>query len=152
MAKFDYISYKVAPLDKEATLAKLVRFEEVDKYRSFYKILPSVIQTTPEERDIITKILNKGAKELISLLKQEKKAHKATLKKVVNDCMKAVANAKVSTVNKDFAYEMCWYLSDIAGLEMRGMSQSWAWGYWDVILNEVKVIEYKPKKKINSKT
>ena len=151
MGRFDYISYKVEPLDKERTLAKLERFEEVDKYRSFYKILPSVVQTTEEERDIITKILNKSAKELIRLLKQEKKPHKATLKKVVNDCMKTVAAAPVSTVNKDFAYEMCWYLSDIAGLEMRKTSHSSAWGYWDIIFNEVKTIEYKEKKRLKNK-
>lgn len=146
MGGFDYIAYKTAALDKEATIAKLERFEEIDKYRSFYKILPAVVQTTEEERDIVTKILNKSSKELIALLKEEKKPHKASIKKIINDCMKRIALAEVATVNKDFAYELCWYISDIAGLDMRKSSHTASWGYWDVILDEVKVIEYKKPK------
>ena len=151
MARFDYIAFKTQALDKEATIAKLVRFEEIDKYRSFFKILPDVVQTTEAERDIITKILNKSSKELIALLKQEKKAHKASVKKIINDCMKQIALAEVNTVNKDFAYELCWYISDIAGLDMRMSSNAFMWGYWDVVLDEVKVIEYKKPKIINKK-
>jgi hypothetical protein len=146
MGHFDYIAYKTGALDKDATIAKLVRFEEIDKYRSFYKILPAVIQTTEHERDIITKILNKSSKELTALLKEEKKPHKASIKKIINDCMKRIALAEVTTVNKDFAYELCWYISDIAGLDMRKSSHTAAWGYWDVILDEVKVIAYKKPK------
>lgn len=146
MTRFDYIAYKTEALDKEATIAKLVRFEEIDKYRSFYKILPAVVQTTEHERDTVTKILNKSSKELIALLKQEKKPHKASVKKIVNDCMKQISLADVNTVNKDFGYELCWYISDIAGLDMRKSSHSNSWGYWNVILDEVKVIAYKKPK------
>ncbi|HMK02702.1 MAG TPA: hypothetical protein VK489_00865 [Ferruginibacter sp.] len=152
MAGFEYISYKTEALDTAQTIAKLVRFEEVDKYRSFFKILPAVVQTTEAERDIVTKLLNKSSKDLIRLFKGEKKPHRSSVKKVINDCMKAIAAAEVNTVNKDFAYEMCWYLSDIAGLDMRKTSASNAWGYWDVLLDEVKVIEYRGRKTINKKT
>lgn len=152
MSAFEYIHYKVDALSKEETISKLVRFEEIDKYRSFYKILPAVIDYSKEhERETIGKILNKSTKELIILFKAEKKPHKATIKKVINDCMKQIALSGVSIVNKDFACELCWYLSDIAGLEMRKTSTNSTWGYWDIILNEVKVIEHKkiapPRKK-----
>lgn len=151
MARFEYISYKTEALDTPRTIAKLVRFAEVDKYRSFYKILPAVVQTTEVERDVITKVLDRSCKDLIGLFKGEKRPHKATVKKVINDCMKSIALAPVNSLNKDFAYEMCWYLSDIAGLDMRKASASHAWGYWDVVLDEVKVIEYRVRKPITKK-
>lgn len=151
MNGFEYIAYKAETLNKEQTISKLQRFEEIDKYRSFYKILPSVTSSMEHEREMITKILDKSCKELITHFKAEKKAHKASIKKVINDCLKMIATAPVSTVNKDFACELCWYLSDIAGLDMRKASAGNAWGYWDIILNEVQVIEHRkiagPKKK-----
>jgi hypothetical protein len=143
MSAFEYIAYKVEPLDKEQTILKLERFKEIDKYRSFYKILPAVAHTLEHERDIVTTILETSCKELIKLFKAEKKAHKASIKKAINDCMKMIAAAQVSNTNKDFAYEMCWYLSDIAGLDMRRASATNSWGYWDIILNEVKVVQQK---------
>lgn len=151
MARFDYIAYKTDALNRDATIAKLVRFEEIDKYRSFYKILPAVVQTTEDERATVTGILNSSTKELIALLNENEKPHKASLKKIINDCMKRISLAEVSNINKDFAYELCWYLSDIAGLDMRKNSHTASWGYWDVVLNEVKVIEYKKPKVINKK-
>jgi hypothetical protein len=150
MSAFEYIAYKVEPLDKEQTILKLERFREIDKYRSFYKILPAVVNTLEHERELVTAILETSCKELIILFKAEKKAHKASIKKVINDCMKMIAAAQVSNTNKDFAYEMCWYLSDIAGLDMRRASATSSWGYWDIILNEVKVVQQKaipPRKK-----
>ena len=58
MSSFEYIAYKVTPLDKEQTIVKLYRFREIDKYRTFYKILPAVIHTTEEDRNIITELLD----------------------------------------------------------------------------------------------
>lgn len=151
MSAFEYIHYKTEVLDKAQTIAKLQRFEETDKYRSFYKILPAVVQSTPGEREAITNILNRQCGQLISLLLPPKKPHKATLKKVINDGMKAIANAEVSAVNKDFAIELCWYLSDIAGLDMRKSSVTLAWGYWTIEGGQVNVIEHKHRKTINAK-
>jgi hypothetical protein len=147
MPAFEYISYKTASLHKDEQISKLQRFSEIDKYRSFYKILPAVVHSKSHEREIISAILDVCANELLSLFKAEKKAHKATVKKVINNCMRQISAAVVSTVNKDFAYELCWYLSDIAGLEMKKASGGNAWGYWDVIADNVKVIEYKPGQK-----
>ena len=88
MSSFEYIAYKVTPLDKEQTIAKLYRFREIDKYRTFYKILPAVIHTTKEDRDMITDLLDESCKKLLQLFKADKKPHRSSLKKAINDCMK----------------------------------------------------------------
>ena len=147
MSSFEYISYKVIPLDKEQTLSKLYRFREIDKYRTFYKILPAVIHSSLEDRNIISDLLDESCKRLLQLFKGDKKPHKASLKKAINDCMKKVTIANVQPVNKDFAIELCWYLSDIAGLEMRKASYKTDWGYWDGTATAVKPPTAAVKKK-----
>ncbi len=132
----------------ETSLEKLRAFKLADKYETFHKAMPGIILATDNQKEIITQILDNCCAELIRLFLPTKKPLKTTLKQVIATYMDEISRSAADNANKDFAYELCWYLSDIAGLKMKLSSERKTWGYWKVADNEVKIFN---KKKAGNK-
>ena len=131
-------------MKQKKALEQLRKFLRVDKYETFYKAHPHVLLSADDHKEIISDVLDDCCSGLIYLMEQEKKPTKTQLKKVVTDAMNAIATAKVNTENREFGYELCWYLSEKAGLNLKLMSENKIWGYWKIENdNSVKAIQPK---------
>lgn len=129
------------------SLEKLEAFKLADKYEAFCEVLPDVFYAIDDQKETISKLLNACAAELISILQNNKKPPKLVLKKVIAKWMDEISLAKVDNTNKDFAYELCWYLSDIIGSKLKLSSESHGWGYWKIAGTEVKTSSKKKARK-----
>jgi hypothetical protein len=122
------------------SLEKLKAFRQADKYEAFREALPDVHYAIEDQKKIISDLLDACCAELIKLFQAGKKPTKLILKKNIAKWMDEIANAPVDNVNKDFGYELCWYLSDIAGLKLKLSSENKRWGYWGIVENEVRIV------------
>lgn len=132
-------------------VSKLLDFKTVDKYHAFNKIVPGIAQTPDDKKAIVDKILDDCCKSLISLLETNSKPTKNQLKNIISECMYNLAQADIDTPNRDFGYELCWFLSDKVGLNMKRSSDNKVWGFWKVEVNEVKTISGIRKKRASRK-
>jgi len=115
---------------KEAIIEKLEKFKFADKFATFYRIRPTVLLAEDDQQDTITALLDDCCRELIKLYRMAKKMPaKAALKKELIRGMNAIYKAPVRQENKDFAYELCWYICSITGVDIKKMTASKKWGY-----------------------
>lgn len=138
-------------MNVKTIISKLNDFKAVDKYRAFHKIQPGIIHTNDDQKLKLEKILNDCTVALIKLLETGKKPTKAALKQIISDCMYRIAHAELDTPNRDFGYELCWFLSEKAGLNMKRSSDNKLWGFWKVEADEVKTISGTRKKRSSEK-
>lgn len=114
----------------------------VDKYHTFNKVIPGVQHTVQEEQDIITNILEDCCTELIRLHNSPKKASVITVRNTILKYMDTISYADVSIENKDFGYELCWYIAEKANITIRKYTDTKIYGYWKITddnsLKEVK--------------
>ena len=132
------------------SLEKLYAFKMADKYLVFREVLDEISQTPEDQKKIISQILDECCQELTRRLETEKKPLKSTLKGIVSACMETISLSKTDNANKDFAYELCYYLAEIVGLKFKNLSEGKAWGYWKIAADEVKTVvkkTAKPKRK-----
>lgn len=61
--------------------------------------------------------------------------------------MDELARAAVSATGKDFGYELCWYMAEKAGVNLRKSTDAKIWGYWKVESGKVKVVTTVRKKR-----
>lgn len=134
-------------MQRKEGIEQLKKFLRVDKYETFYKIHPAVLSASDNYKEIIADILDDCCSQLIYLLQRDKKPTKTELKKVITETMDTLTHAKVDTENRDFGYELCWYLSEKAGINLKLISENKIWGYWKVEGNKVKTILPKPTHK-----
>lgn len=127
-------------MKQQKVIEQLEKFRRVDKYETFHKIYPPVRHAGDDHKDVVSDILDHCAAQLIALLEQPKKPTKTALKKAIADAMDAIAHAPVSTDIKEFGYELAWYLSEKAGLNMKLMSENKVWGYWKIEGSHVKTV------------
>lgn len=117
-------------MTKEQIIEKLEKFKFADKFATFYRIRPTVLLAEDDQQDTISAILDNCCRELIKLYRAtQKKPTKASLKKECLNCMNFIYKSSVRQENKDFAYELCWYLCDIVGVDFKKMTTSKKWGY-----------------------
>jgi hypothetical protein len=130
-------------------LDKLQAFKQADKYKVFGEVQDGISFTAEDQQKIINQILDNCCNELTGLLRTERKPLKTTLKKIVSAYMDVISLCRADEANKDFAYELCFYLSEIAGLQLKLLSEGKAWGYWKVAADEVKIVKKKKSKTKN---
>jgi hypothetical protein len=129
------------------TIEKLRKFSLVDKYEAFYHLHPPLKNSADDRKAIISSIADTCCQELIAVFEAEKKPTKAILKKIITKAMNDMAKAKIDPLSRDFGYELCWYLSEISGINLKTTSENKVWGYWPVIGKEVQIVEKKSRKK-----
>jgi len=122
-------------------------FKRVDKYETFYKILPAMEFSPEDQKSVVTNILDNCCNELITIHQADKKPLKSILKKVFIKYMNELARADIDTSNREFGYELCWYLSEKVDLKLKKSSENKIWGFWKIEEAEVKTIELKANKK-----
>jgi hypothetical protein len=125
----------------------LNKFRWVDKYATFSKVLPLAIFTPASEKDQVTDILDACCKNLVTILKQEPKPGKITIRQTITGYMDELARAGICQVNKDFGYELFWYLGEKMGIDLKKASHSKIWGYWKVESNSVITVTSVRKRK-----
>lgn len=117
-------------MTKEQIIEKLEKFKFADKFATFYRIRPTVLLAEDDQQDTISAILDSCCRELIKLYRAaQKKPTKASLKKECLKCMNSIYKSSVRQENKDFAYELCWYICEIVGVDFKKMTTSKKWGY-----------------------
>jgi hypothetical protein len=137
-------------------IEKLAKFKLCEKYKTFAEAMPGIQFEAKDQQEIIECILNDCCKALMQLLEQNNACSQNSLKEVISTAMNAIEESKAGTFNKDFGYELCWYLSDVVGLKYKINSERKPWGYWKVAQKEVVIFNKKkaaqtPKKQQNSK-
>lgn len=121
---------------KADIIAKLSKFRMVDKYRTFYSIQPYALFFGDDQRDKVDDMLNDCCRGLIKLYKEKegrKKPTKTSLKKVCIACMDQITDAPISTESREFAYELCWYLSEIVEVDLLKTSARRRWGFRNAV-------------------
>jgi len=126
-------------VDIEATLNTLQKFRQVDKYETFREILPSTVFLPKKEREIVSTILDHCAHDLILLLQGNKKGIKKELKQGLIECMDAIAIAPINADNREFGYQLGWYLAEKVQINLKTGTEKKLWGYWLVEGLEVSV-------------
>src|SRR5690606_34053521 len=102
----------------------------VDKYHTFHKIIPGVNDTPDNEKEIINTIVEDCCTELIKLYSAKKKPAVATARATIIKYMDMISYAHVNTENRDFGYELCWYIAEKTGLTIRKYTDTKVYGYW----------------------
>jgi hypothetical protein len=129
---------------------KLYAFKVVDKYEAFQDIQPNIASANEACKAIVSNALNTCCIHLIQLFESNKKPTKLSLKQSITKCMNNLSKAEIDSENRDFGYELCWFLAEKVGLDLKHASANRIWGYWEVNENEVMPIYSKSKKKSNN--
>lgn len=137
-------------MDKKEIIEQLRKIRWVDKYHNFRKILPGIEDTPEDQKEIITNIIEDCCTELIRVYNTQKRPTKLTLKKVILRYMDDISYAKVDELNRDFGYELCWYISEKVGINLRKATDSKVYGYWQVVGNELKIVTKRGKQRTKS--
>lgn len=124
-------------MQKEQVLNILYKFKLVDKHQSFHEILPSVIFTSEEEKEIVANILDVCCTALIKHIEATKKPSKMVMKKIMIECMDAISIAPINAENREFGYQLGWYLSEKVMVSLNKGTEKKIWGYWQIEANEV---------------
>lgn len=102
--------------------------------------MPGIINTPDDKKRILDAILDNCCNDLINILETNRKATKTELKNVISETMYLIASAEIDTPNRDFGYELCWFLAEKAGVNMKRSSDNKVWGFWKVEANKVRTI------------
>lgn len=122
------------------TIDILTNFRWADKYATFHKMMPGIGHIGDEHKEIISGILDQCCIQLLKAFENKKKPLKAELRDIITQHMNLIFLAPTTEANRDFGYELCWYLSDKIGLNFKLRSDSKVWGYWKVDAGSVKGI------------
>ena len=116
--------------EKKDLLTLIKKFKLVGKYKTFYRIAPGVMFASHDQMIIVENLLNDCSRELINILESQKRPRKTDMKKACVICMDAITAAAISTENREFAYELCWYLADKTRIDLIKTSGKKKWGYF----------------------
>ncbi len=98
-------------------------------------------------KKIVTEILNDCAKELILLFNIPKKPAKTAIKKILQQCMNDLFRAQIDDENREFAYQLGWFLAEKTGVELPKRTEKKVWGYWQISDDEVKIVKARKTRK-----
>lgn len=132
--------------EKEEKISALRRIRWVDKYHTFHKIVPGVEESGDDEKDIIINIIEDCCTSLIKIYNGKKKPTVAILRQTILKYMDEISYAEVSIDNKDFGYELCWYIGEKIDVEVRKYSDTKIYGYWKVQDDKLKAVKRRGKK------
>lgn len=132
----------------EKKIATLTKLRLVDKYIGFYEIMPEVLHSDKQQKELVTALLDECCRRLVQLFTTVAKPRKPAIKKPIFHCMDELTLAPLDAVNREFAYQLGWFIADKAGVDLRKGSMRKAWGYWAVQAGEVKVVGNPRRKKI----
>ena len=116
--------------EKKELLMLIKKFKLVGKYKTFYKIEPGVMFTSHDQMIIVENLLNNCCRDLINILEVQKRPRKTDIKIACINCMDGITNANINTENREFAYELCWYLAEKSGIDLVRASAKKKWGYF----------------------
>jgi hypothetical protein len=125
----------------------LVKFKYVDKYESFHKLQPGVLHAGPQEKQVVSSILDECCSALIKLLENAAKFPRAELKRALVMAMDELSHADIQPDNREFGYQLGWYLAEKAGIDLHKVSARKVWGFWAVDADEVKSVKAPARKK-----
>ncbi|MCB0699087.1 MAG: hypothetical protein H6551_04540 [Chitinophagales bacterium] len=131
---------------KEEKIEQLRKIRWVDKYHTFHKIVPGVDDSSEEQKDAINTIVEDCCTELIRIYNGKKKPTKEKIKKTILRYMDMISYADVNTENKDFGYELCWYIGEKVGIDIRKYTKTKVYGYWSIDNGKLKIINRRGKK------
>ena len=120
------------------TISKLVKFRSVDKYDAFHEVLPAVAHTSSQQKEVVSDILDTCCTSLLQMLRQPKKPTKPALKKALVMCMDQISIAPVDVENREFGYQLGWFLAEKVAVNLRKGTEKKVWGYWHIEGSEVK--------------
>ncbi len=123
---------------RHQVLKTLEKFRNVDKFRAFQEILPDVVYSGADERELVNEILDACCRDLLELFRAKKKPTKPVLKKLLILCMDELAVAKINTTNREFGYQLGWYLAEKVSVDLKKGTEKKVWGFWTVEGGEVK--------------
>ena len=126
--------------ENQAIIEKLRKIRWVDKYHTFHSIVPGVDDTTDEQKDILVNIVEDCCTELIRLYNTQKKPLVTVVRSTIIKYMDKISYADLNTENRDFGYELCWYIAEKAGVSIRKYTDSKVYGYWKVEGNQLKQV------------
>ena len=132
----------------EEKIATLTKLRMVDKYASFYEIMPEVVHCSVQQKQWVTSLLDECCRQLIVLFNTHKKPTKTAIKKPIFHCMDELTLAPLDAANREFAYQLGWFIADKSGVDLRKGSMRKAWGYWAIQAEEVRVVGNPRRKKI----
>ncbi len=126
--------------EKDKIILRLHRFTRVDKYLSFKEAMPGIEHSPAQLQATVTDILDRCALQLIRALEQPTKPTLASLRAIITAHMDEITLADANAENKDFGYELCWFLSEIAQTRYKRISENKLWGFWKVEGKNVKPV------------
>ncbi len=132
--------------DPATIIEQLRKIRWVDKYHTFHKIVPGVERTPEADQEIIIKLLEDCCTELIRLYLAKKPPTVAVIRATILGYMDLISYAKVNTENRDFGYELCWYIAEKTGISIRKYTETKVYGYWRVEGNLLKEVTKRGKK------
>ncbi|MEZ5015784.1 MAG: hypothetical protein R2800_01925 [Flavipsychrobacter sp.] len=139
-------------MEKEEIIEQLRKFRWIDKYHNFRDLLPTIEQSSDDDKDIINNIVEDCCTELIRIYNTSKrKPTKALLGKTILQYMDDISYTKVDELNKDFGYELCWYIAEKVGVDLRKQSTTKVYGYWSIVENNLKTVTKRGKRKKGEK-
>jgi hypothetical protein len=122
-----------------STLHKLSKFRSIDKYEAFKEILPSVVFSSEFDKEMVSEILDNCCSLLIAEFEGSRHPSKPLLKKMLISCMDELTVAPIDSENREFGYQLGWYLAEKANVDLQKGTERKVWGYWRVEENEVKI-------------
>lgn len=137
---------KKAGADNTAVIEQLRKIRWVDKYHTFHNIVPGVDNTPDAEKEIIVNLVEDCCTELIRLYLAKKPPTVATVRAVILKYMDQISYARVNTENRDFGYELCWYIAEKTGISIRKYTETKVYGYWRVDSGTLKEVTKRGKK------
>lgn len=133
-------------MDKQEIIEQLRKIRWVDKYHNFRNLIPGIEETPEDKKDIIIELVENCCTELIRVFNTQKRPTVITIKKVILKYMDEISYADVDEQNRDFGYELCWYISEKAGVNLRKATDTKVYGYWKVIEDELKTVSKRGKR------
>lgn len=131
----------------EEIIEQLRKIRWIDKYHNFHKIIPGVDDTPDEVKLLISNLVEDCCTELIRQYSAKKQPTVATIRSIILKHMDNISYADVNTENKDFGYEMCWYIAEKIGINIRKYTETKVYGYWRVENNMLREVTKRGKKK-----
>lgn len=114
-------------------IEELRRIRWVDKYHTFHKIVPGVDHTPEHQQEQINEIVEDCCTKLIRLyLSKKKQPTVAQVRSVILQHMDMISYTDVNNENKDFGYELCWYIAEKTGINIKKYTDTKVYGYWIV--------------------
>lgn len=131
---------------KERIVEELRRIRWVDKYHTFRNLIPEATTTPESEQDIIINLVEDCCTALIKLYKPKKLPNKKAITSVILKYMDKISYADVNVENKDFGYELCWYIAEKTECNIKKYTNTKVYGYWSVENGKIKPVTRRGKK------